>query len=99
MMNKQGMRVVGSFLLLAFAAASAQAQTIYRIVGPDGKVTFSDKAPPASSKDKAARPPSAQQQRHSPAPCPMSCARWPANTRSRCTAATTAAPAAPAAPC
>lgn len=53
MMNKQGMMVVGG-LLLALAAASAQAQTIYRIVGPDGKVTFSDKAPPASAKDKAA---------------------------------------------
>lgn len=28
----------------------AGAQPIYRIVGPDGKVTFSDKAPPTSSK-------------------------------------------------
>src|SRR5690606_20680816 len=26
-------------------AASAQAQTVYRIVGPDGRVTFSDRAP------------------------------------------------------
>lgn len=34
--------------LLCVAAFSAQAQTIYRIVGADGKVTFSDK-PPASS--------------------------------------------------
>lgn len=30
------------------AVALAQAQTVYRIVGPDGKVTFSDK-PPASA--------------------------------------------------
>ena len=30
---------------LVFGAAQLQAQTIYRIVGPDGKVTFSDKAP------------------------------------------------------
>lgn len=35
---------IGALLL---GAASTQAQTIYRIVGPDGKVTFSDK-PPAS---------------------------------------------------
>ncbi len=28
-----------------FTTAVAQAQTVYRIVGPDGKVTFSDKAP------------------------------------------------------
>ena len=41
--------------LLAFAAAAslasphAQAQQVFRIVGPDGKVTFSDRAPPAST--------------------------------------------------
>ena len=29
----------------ALAALNAQAQTVYRIVGPDGKVTFSDKRP------------------------------------------------------
>lgn len=28
---------------------SAQAQGVYRIVGPDGKVTFSDQAPPANT--------------------------------------------------
>ncbi|MFN4118309.1 glutaredoxin family protein [Acidovorax sp.] len=39
-------------LLMALACASAQAQTVYRIVGPDGKVTFSDR-PPA---DAAAQP-------------------------------------------
>jgi glutaredoxin len=32
--------------------ASAHAQTVYRIVGPDGKVSFSDQPPPASSKAK-----------------------------------------------
>lgn len=37
--------------LLALAA-SAQAQTVYRIVGPDGKVSFSDQPPPATSKAK-----------------------------------------------
>ncbi len=57
-MNKQGTmaraaQIAAAGLLLALAAG-AQAQTIYRIVGPDGKVTFSDKAPPASAKDKAA---------------------------------------------
>ena len=30
-------------------AAAAQAQQVYRIVGPDGKVTFSDLPPPVSS--------------------------------------------------
>ncbi len=33
--------------LAALCAWSAQAQTVYRIVGPDGKVTFSDKPPVA----------------------------------------------------
>ncbi|MEO5797599.1 MAG: glutaredoxin family protein [Rhodoferax sp.] len=33
-------------------AASTQAQTVYRIVGPDGKVSFSDQPPPPASKAK-----------------------------------------------
>ena len=33
-------------LLLALACAGVQAQGVYRIVGPDGKVTFSDRPPP-----------------------------------------------------
>ncbi|MDP2449658.1 MAG: glutaredoxin family protein [Polaromonas sp.] len=42
---------VGALLALAAGTFSslAQAQPIYRIVGPDGKVTFSDKPPPATS--------------------------------------------------
>jgi glutaredoxin len=32
-------------VLLLLGVAVAQAQTVYRIVGPDGKVTFSDKPP------------------------------------------------------
>lgn len=32
-------------LLMTLACASVQAQGVYRIVGPDGKVTFSDRAP------------------------------------------------------
>lgn len=35
---------------LAATAFTAQAQTVYRIVGPDGKVTFSDKPPLANDK-------------------------------------------------
>lgn len=40
-------------LLMALACASAQAQGVYRIVGPDGKVTFSDRPPTEA----AAQPP------------------------------------------
>ena len=36
-------------LLLMQLAASTQAQTVYRIVGADGRVTFSDKPPAAAS--------------------------------------------------
>lgn len=36
--------LAGSFLLPA-----VQAQTVYRIVGPDGKVTYSDKPPPSAT--------------------------------------------------
>ncbi len=41
-----------AFLLVATAlalASRASAQTLYKSVGPDGKVTYSDKAPPASA--------------------------------------------------
>lgn len=41
-------------LLMTLAGASAQAQGVYRIVGPDGKVTFSDR-PPADAPAQAAR--------------------------------------------
>lgn len=34
----------------SFSAASQAQQQVYRIVGPDGKVTFSDQPPPAASK-------------------------------------------------
>lgn len=39
-------------LLLALLPALAPAQAIYRIVGPDGRISFSDK-PPANADDKA----------------------------------------------
>ena len=41
-------------LLLVLACAGAQAQGVYRIVGPDGKVTFSDR-PPADANAQPAR--------------------------------------------
>ncbi len=42
------LRILGTTALLVCASTAAQAQTVYRIVGADGKVTFSDK-PPAST--------------------------------------------------
>lgn len=41
-------------LLMTLACVSAQAQGVYRIVGPDGKVTFSDR-PPADGNAQPAR--------------------------------------------
>ena len=40
-------------VLLAACAGLTQAQTIYRIVGPDGKVTFSDQPPASEAKSGA----------------------------------------------
>jgi len=52
------MKLSISTLLIATAALGAacgvQAQTIYRIVGPDGKVTFSDKPPISAEQGKIA---------------------------------------------
>ena len=42
------LRIFGTAALVMCAGTVAQAQTVYRIVGADGKVTFSDK-PPASA--------------------------------------------------
>lgn len=42
--------------LLALAAPSLQAQAIFRIVGPDGRVTFSDQPPPPAGKATALSP-------------------------------------------
>ena len=42
-------------LLMTLACASAQAQGVYRIVGPDGKVTFSDRPPADASSAQPAR--------------------------------------------
>jgi len=45
---KSGFRSLMGTAILSVVALGAQAQTIYRIVGADGKLTFSDK-PPASA--------------------------------------------------
>lgn len=37
--------MLASLLITLISAASAQAQSVYRIVGPDGRVTFSDRPP------------------------------------------------------
>jgi glutaredoxin len=42
--------------LLALAAQSLQAQTIYRIVGPDGRISFSDQPPASTGKAAALSP-------------------------------------------
>ena len=38
-----------TLLALAALTVTAQAQTVYRVVGPDGKVTFSDRPPPGEA--------------------------------------------------
>lgn len=55
-MNTKAVKSLAPHALLALALAAgglfsplAQAQQVYRIVGPDGKVTFSDKPPPAAA--------------------------------------------------
>jgi glutaredoxin len=41
--------IVGLLALVVFSGSDANAQQIYRVVGPDGRVTFTDKAPVDSS--------------------------------------------------
>ena len=41
--------LTGLVLVLGLAALSASAQGVYRIVGPDGRVTYSDQPPPAAN--------------------------------------------------
>ena len=43
--------LTGLVLVLGLAALSASAQGVYRIVGPDGRVTYSDQPPPAAKND------------------------------------------------
>ena len=46
------LRILGTTALLVCAGTAAQAQTVYRIVGADGKVTFSDKPPATPTRAK-----------------------------------------------
>ena len=45
MISRKLLHRLASTTLLCCASMALQAQTVYRIVGPDGKVTFSDKPP------------------------------------------------------
>ena len=48
-MKRQKLPALSASLLLLLATTAVQAQTLYRSVGPDGKVTFSDTPPPSNS--------------------------------------------------
>lgn len=48
-MNRQTLAALTGGLLLVLGSHAALAQTLYRSVGPDGKVTFSDTPPPPSA--------------------------------------------------
>ncbi len=52
-MKRQKFAALSASLLLLLATTAVQAQTLYRSVGPDGKVTFSDVPPPPSASAKA----------------------------------------------
>jgi glutaredoxin len=52
MKMKTTLLATAALLCLGSATFMSQAQQLYRIVGPDGKVTFSDQPPPAASKAK-----------------------------------------------
>ncbi|MDO9216860.1 MAG: DUF4124 domain-containing protein [Lacisediminimonas sp.] len=49
--NSVRLSAAGALLVLAgsFLLPAVQAQTVFRIVGPDGKVTYSDKPPPSAT--------------------------------------------------
>ncbi|MCJ7798281.1 MAG: DUF4124 domain-containing protein, partial [Polaromonas sp.] len=52
-MNSSAVKFLAINALVIFGTSilspALQAQTVYRIVGPDGKVSFSDKSPPSAS--------------------------------------------------
>ncbi len=52
-MNRPTLAALTGSLLMLLGSATVQAQTLYRSVGPDGKVTFSDTPPPPSANTKA----------------------------------------------
>jgi hypothetical protein len=47
-MNRKTLAVLTGSMLIGLGSPAVQAQTLYRSVGPDGKVTFSDTPPPPS---------------------------------------------------
>lgn len=47
-MNRKTLAVLTGCMLIGLGSPAVQAQTLYRSVGPDGKVTFSDTPPPPS---------------------------------------------------
>lgn len=49
-MKPNAVKLLSAGILLTLSAVTAQAQTIYRIVGADGRVTFSDKPPATPDK-------------------------------------------------
>ncbi len=53
-MNLSGLSKFTACALWLCATAGAQAQTVYRIVAPDGKITFSDKPPANAEQGKIA---------------------------------------------
>lgn len=50
------MKPLAAAALLVLVAGTAHAQNVYRIVGPDGKVTFSDRPPPDANAQPARTP-------------------------------------------
>lgn len=80
----------GSLLgLILLAASGLGAQTIYRSVGPDGKVTFSDRPPPAAASkgSSATTPLGAGSQASLPAELQQAVSRYPVTlfTGNNCT--------------
>ncbi len=47
-MNRKTLAVLTGSMLIGLGSPAVQGQTLYRSVGPDGKVTFSDTPPPPS---------------------------------------------------
>jgi hypothetical protein len=80
-MNRKTLAVLTGSMLIGLGSPAVQAQTLYRSVGPDGKVTFSDTPPPPSVNAMAKGAPARVEQPARAAPCPMNCSRSPAVIR------------------
>lgn len=61
----------GLVLAVSLFSVASHAQQVYRIVGPDGKITFSDQAPPAAAKGKVSAGSSASAKTASTASLPF----------------------------